>query len=1065
MAGGMSEAQWELLALDTLGEIGWEPLGGAKIAPGSGERESWDELIIPHRLRDAIARINPKLSQQAIDDAVKTVLTPKSRDVCSENREVHKYLTEGIRSVVFTDVRGAEQNPTIKLIDTRDPWSNDFLAVSQVQVIEGERRRRFDIVLYLNGLPVGVIELKKAGDGQATLEDAYAQLMTYVDELPLAFRCNVVCLVADGIRARYGTAYTPFEHFAPWNVDDEGTPIPQPPAPGHDEDLAINLALHGLFRPDRFVELLNGYVAFAYADSKLIKLIAKSHQYFAVSKAVGKTIEATRSDGRAGVVWHTQGSGKSLEMEFYANQVLTHPAFGNPTILVLTDRLDLDSQLFDSFDASELLTDQPRQVATRDKLWEELSGKTVGGIVFSTLQKFGLTKAEKEAGTKYPQLSDRRNIIVIVDEAHRGHYGLLEGYAHNLRRALPLATLVAFTGTPISEPERNTQAVFGDYIDVYDLTRAVEDKATVRVFYESRLIPVDLPEGVDPELIDERADEATTGLDDSERERITQAVTVMNAVYGAPDRLRTLARDIVDHWAARSGEMRKFIGIPGKGMIVCATRDICAELYEQIIAIKPDWHSDSIERGKIKVVYSGDARDEQPIRKHVRRPSQNKAIQRRAKSDDLAQELELVIVQSMWLTGYDSPPLHTLYVDKPMRGAALMQALARVNRTFRDKQDGLLVGYAPLEGNLLEAIAEYSDRDQAARPLGHDMDEALAKVRELHEIIGNVILGGCDWRGALAAKSPRAYLNAVLGALEYLRDPQTPGNVVEAGDQSLTQRFGKEASRLARFYAVCSTSIDLRDYRDDIAFFEQVRVYLAKFEAEERRERGLAVPAEVELYLRQLTAGSIEATGVTDVYEAAGVGRPDLSQLDEAFIERMQRNRHPNLVIEALRRLIEEQKRKVTRHNIVRQQSFSDRLLELMNKHHNQQLTSAEIIAELVAMAKDLATDADRGARFSPALTSDELAFYDTVARNESAVSEMGTGVLADIARDLVKSLRNSVSVDWVSRDDVRAKLRSVIKRLLAKYGYPPDAQPEATEMVIRQMETFADEWAPQAGE
>ena len=928
---------------------------------------------------------------------------------------------------------------------------------------EGERRRRFDIVLYLNGLPVGVVELKKAGDAQATLDDAHAQLMTYVDELPIAFRCNVACIVTDGISARYGTAFTPFEHFAPWNVDDEGEPVKQPPAPGHDEDLAINLALHGLFRPDRFIELLNGYVAFAHPENKLVKKIAKPHQYFAVSKAVGKTIEATRSDGRAGVVWHTQGSGKSLEMEFYANQVLTHPAFGNPTILVLTDRLDLDSQLFDAFDASELLTDHPKQVATRDALWAELSGKTVGGIIFSTLQKFGLTKAEKEAGVKYPLLSDRRNIIVIVDEAHRGHYGLLEGYAYNLRRALPHATLVAFTGTPISEPERNTQAVFGTYIDVYDLTRAVEDKATLRVFYESRLIAVDLPEGVDPELIDERADEATTGLDDSERERVTQAVTAMNAVYGAPDRLRTLARDIVDHWEARSGEMRKFIGLPGKGMIVCATRDICADLYEQIIAIKPDWHSDFIDRGKIKVVISGDASDKGLKRKHIRRPSQNKAIQLRAKSDDPDEELELVIVQSMWLTGYDSPPLHTLYVDKPMRGAALMQALARVNRTFRDKQDGLLVGYAPLEGNLLEAIAEYTARDQLTRPLGHDLDEALAKVRELHGIVGNVILDGYDWRGALAAKSPRAYLNAILGALEYLRSPQTPGNVVEQGELTLVDRFRKEAGRLARFYALCSTSTDLRGYRDDIAFFEAVRVHMAKFDAEERRERGLSVPPEVELYLRQLTAGSIEARGVTDVYEVAGVGRPDLSQLDEAFIAKMQRNRHPNLVIEALRRLIEEQKRKVTRHNIVRQKSFSDRLLELMNRYTNQQLTSAEIIAELVALAKDLAADGDRGAQFSPALTLDELAFYNAVAQNESAVTEMGTGVLADIARDLVKSLRNSVSVDWVSRDDVRAKLRSTIKRLLAKYGYPPDAQPEATELVIRQMETFADEWAPMA--
>ena len=576
----------------------------------------------------------------------------------------------------------------------------------------------------------------------------------------------------------------------------------------------------------------------------------------------------------------------------------------------------------------------------------------------------------------------------------------------------------------------------------------------------ARLIKVSLPEDVDPELIDERADEVTTGLDESERERITQSVLIMNEVYGAPDRLEKLARDIVEHWEARSEQMKKFIGIPGKGMIVCATRDICAALYEQIIAIKPDWHSDAIDRGKIKVVISGDASDKGLKAQHIRRPSANKTIQLRAKSEDPDEELELVIVQSMWLTGYDSPPLHTLYVDRPMRGAALMQALARVNRTFRGKQDGLLVGYAPLTENLYAALAEYTKRDQETKPLGHEIERALSMVRELHGIVCEM-LTGYDWRSALAGRTTNPYLTAVLGTLEYLRSPATPGNQVPDDEPSLADRFRQQAARLARFYAVCSTSIDLRDYRDDIAFFEDVRVQMAKFDAEERRARGLSVPADVELYLRQLTAGAIEAGGVTDIYAEAGVGNPDLSHLDAAFIEKMQRAEHPHLVIEALRRLVEEQMRKVTRHNIVRQQSFSDRLQELMNKYTNQQLTSAEIIAEVIAMARQVAADADRGSEFTPTLTPDELAFYDAVAENESALTEMGSGVLADIARDLVRSLRRNVTVDWVSRDDVRAKLRSTIKRLLAKYGYPPDAQLEAIKLVIQQMETFADEWAP----
>jgi type I restriction enzyme R subunit len=1055
----MGESHWEAFAMDTLGELAWRTAEGKAIAPGSGERESWDELIIPHRVRHAIARINPQLPPSAVDEALNIVLTAKSRDARGENRQVHEYLTKGIRSVVYTDAYGAEQNPTIYLLDRRDPYANDFLAVNQVTVIDGDHKRRFDIMLYVNGMPLGIIELKNAGSKDADLKAAHAQLVTYVEELPLAFRCNVACVVSDGITARCGTAFTTFEHFAPWNVDEQGEPIPQPPA--IDEDLPLCLILHGLFEHGRFIELLNGYVAFARSDNGLIKRLAKPHQYFAVSKAVDKTIEAVRSDGHAGVVWHTQGSGKSLEMELYANQVLTHPSLGNPTIVVLTDRTDLDDQLYDTFEASELLPDEPHQAATRDELRTELANRQSGGIIFTTLQKFGRTKAERDAGESHPLLSDRRNIIVIVDEAHRSHYDDLNGYARHLRDALPHATMIAFTGTPISTAERDTQQVFGDYIDVYDLTRAVDDGATVPVFYESRLIPVDLPAGVDPALIDERADEATAGLDDSERERIQQAVAVMNALYGAPDRLRVLASDLVEHWEARSREMRKFIEIPGKGMIVCATREICAKLYEQIIGIRPDWHHNDIHKGKIKVVYTGGPTDPAEIRKHMRRPSQNKVIQRRAKDPD--DEFELVIVQSMWLTGFDSPPLHTMYVDKPMRGAALMQALARVNRTFRGKKDGLLVGYAPLTENLYAALAEYTANDQTTKPLGRDIDAALAKVNDLLSVIGDVILAGYDWRGMRAVRSARAYREAVLGAVNYLRDPGHPENQTGDDELTLAERFRAASAQLARFYALCSSSGALAGYREDIAFFEEIRVWMAKFDAEDRKARGLSVPADVELYLRQLTAGAVEAGSVTDIYAAAGIGRPDLSHLDEVFIKRMQEAKNPHLAIEALRRLVELEMRKVTRHNVVRQQSFSDRLRGLMTQYTNQHLTAAQIIAELVAIAKEVSADADRGSEFRPPLNGDELAFYDAVAQNESAVAEMGTGVLADIARDLVRVLRRDVTTDWVSRDDVRAKIRSTIKRLLARYGYPPDAQPGATELVLRQMETFAEEWSPDA--
>jgi type I restriction enzyme, R subunit len=1055
---GYNEADLEHDILEILGELGWEPLEGKQIAKGSGERESWSELIIPDRLRDAVARINPGLPSSSINEVVDLVLSPRSQDSRSENFRIHEYLTGGIRGIGFTDEYGAEQNPTVYLIDCADPYRNDFLAVRQVTVADGDTRRRFDVVLYVNGLPVAIFELKKAGDERATPETAHAQLMAYVRDVWQAFRCNVVCLASDGLRARFGTAFTPYNHFAPWNVDDGGEPIKQPAPTWEESELA--LTLQGLFDPRRFVELLDGYVAFAQSDDGLLKRVAKPHQYFAVSRAIDKTVEAVRSNGKAGVVWHTQGSGKSMEMELYSNQVLKHPSLGNPTIVVITDRTDLDDQLFDGFNASELLPEKPVPVTSRDHLRTELTNRRTGGIYFTTLQKFSRTKNEKDAGKAHPLLSDRRNIIVIVDEAHRSHYDSLNGYARHLRDALPYATMIAFTGTPISGAERDTRQVFGGYIDIYDLTRAVTDGATVPVYYESRLIPVSLPAGTDPEDLDEEADKATKDLDDSERRQVEQAAAALNAVYGAPARLEKLAADIVEHWEARSGSLKEFIDARGKGMIVCSTREICANLYQQIIGLRSGWHSDAVDKGKIKVIYSTTNDDPEHIRKHRLRPSQHKTIQQRMKDAD--DELELIIVKDMLLTGFDAPPLHTLYLDRSMRGAQLMQTLARVNRTFRNKQDGLMVGYAPLHENLLAALAEYTGDDQQTKPMGRDLDDALAKVRDLVDVLGNTLLAGYPWREKLQSKSPKAYRDTALGATNYLRDPKNPLNqVTDPAEPTLKERFTTQASRLARFYALCASSGELNDVRDDIAFFRDVRVWVVKFDAAERQADGKPIPADVELYLKQLTAGAIEAGDVTDLFTAAGLERPDLSHLDEAYVKRMQEAKNPALAIEALRRLVQQEMRKVTKHNVVRQQSFSDRLIALMRKYTNQNLTAAEIIAELVAMAKEVAADADRGNLFDPNLSIDELAFYDAVAAKDSVKALMGEGKLADIARDLVKAVQNSLSTDWTARDDVQAKLRSTIKRLLAKHGYPPDEEKDAIEKVIRQLETFADVWSP----
>ncbi|WP_280208224.1 type I restriction endonuclease subunit R [Nocardia cyriacigeorgica] len=1064
--------------LDILSELSWEPLAGKRIAKGSGERESWEELVIPHRLREAIKQINPELPESSAQDVVDLVLSPESLSLEAENSRIHGYLTDGIR-VSYVDEFGAEQNPTVRLIDRTDPYRNNFLAVNQVTMRDGDEKCRFDVVLYVNGLPLALIELKTMSDPRATVETGYGQLMRYRRQVWKAFRCNVICLASDGVLARYGTAFTPYNHFAPWNVDADGKPIPQP-APEWEQS-ELSLALYGLFEPQRFIEILTGYVAFSQDDKGRTKRIAKPHQYFAVTKAVDKTIEAVRSNGKAGVVWHTQGSGKSMEMELYANQVMRHPALGNPTIVVITDRTDLDDQLFEGFQASELLSEGPTQVSSREELRTALSNRRTGGIYFTTLQKFGRTKQEKEAGRHHPLLSDRRNIIAIVDEAHRSHYDDIRGYARHLRDALPYATMIAFTGTPISKDDRDTQAVFGEYIDIYDLTRAVRDGATVPVYYESRLIPVHLPTGVDAEQLDEAADKVTEGLDDAERKQVEQAVTALNAVYGAPGRLDKLAADIVAHWETRSGAMKEFIGAPGKGMIVCGTREICADLYQRIVALRPEWRGDGPNAGKIKVVYSTKADDKpkatdhpaeiarkERLLEHRLRPSEHKTIQRRMKNVD--DDLELIIVKDMLITGFDAPPLHTLYLDRRMRGAQLMQTLARVNRTFRNKQDGLMVGYAPLHDNLLEALAEYTDTDQQEKPIGRETELALAAVRDTVGVLCE-LLSGYDWRGKLSGGGPTAYRDAVWGSANYLRDPQHPGNQVDDPDEpTLRERFSREASRLARFYALCRTSGDLNGLRDDIGFFHEVRVCMAKFDAAERQSEGGTVPADVELMLKHLTAGAIEAGEVTDLFAAAGLERPNLANLDESYVKHLQDARNPALAIEALRRLVQQEMRKVTKHNVVRRQSFSDRLIDLMGKYTKQQISATEVIAKLIEMAKEVSADADRGKKFEPPLDHAQLAFYDAVAAKGTVAALMGGGdaakgeeKLAKIARDLVREVRKNLSQDWISRDDVQAKLRSIIKRLLAKHGYPPEEEREAIDQVLKQLDTFADEWAPDA--
>ncbi|MFJ5305699.1 type I restriction endonuclease subunit R [Streptomyces sp. NPDC088350] len=1065
-----SEKDWEHIALDQLGEFGWLHIDGKDLGPAHGQRKAWDDLVLYPRLRTAIATRYPHLPEPAVTAAIDELLKPPPGSDIRQNWLFYRRLTFDAVKVSYKDaLTETEKHETVRVVDFANPHGNDLVAASQVRV-KGIREREFvfDIVLYVNGLPLAVIELKKAS-GPDDARKAYDQIQNYRRELRPdgVFRTLLLSVASDGITARLGTPFTPWQHMAPWHADEDGTLLRKSE---WRDGRALERMIQGPLEPGRFLDLIGSYLSYSAegtgGDVDTVKL-AKAHQYFAVREAVAATESAVATDGRAGVVWHTQGAGKSEEMLFYTGKVAGTPELSNPTIVLLTDRIDLDGQLFTTFAKSHSLhriVGEPEKAENSKQLKELLTrNESGGGVVFSTLQKFRISKAEREAGARHPVISTRRDIIVVVDEAHRSHYDFEDGFARHLRDALPNATFLAFTGTPIDNVTGNTEAVFGPTIHTYDLTQAVDDGATVPVYYEAILhkvkLKVSLPEDVDLDDLDAQAEGLVEGLSDAEQARARRRFASFEDLIGAHERIEELAATVLNHWDVRRREMIKLTGRPGKGMIVCSSRAIAARLFNALARRRPEWVGERDKKsglypddtGKIRVVFTGNAgHDNAEVADYVRTPAQLKRIQKRVVDKEQDDELELVIVQSLWLTGFDAPPLHTLYLDRRMRGAALMQAIARVNRTWGEKPSGLVVDFLGVAQDITAALGEYSAPDQENQTIGAPIEEACVSVRRMHQRIGDV-LRHCPWRATLDS---HGYKEALYDVLEFLEEAEPD---LEPGKPTRLQRFMHFGRLLSRSFSLCATHPDVQDLLPDIRFYAAVRTSREKITVDDRYSDGLATAADVNRLIEQLNAEAVAADGVVDIYDAAGLTKPDLSHLGEDVIHRMKASRHPNLAIEALRRAIKKEIRDSHPGNVVRQRTFTEKMQEVMNRYHNGLLTSAEVMDLLVDLARTISADRARAEELG--LTEDELAFYDAVAANPSAL-EMGEGVLSEIAHKLCELVRKDVTVDWRVKGQARDRIRGKVKLLLRLYGYPPDKAPDAIDRVLKQTEVKAEEWA-----
>ena len=1035
---GITESLVEQAALAWLESVGWAVSHGPDIGPDTSrsERTDYGEVALEQRVRDALARLNPDLPAATLEDAFRKLTRPEGTTLETHNRAFHRMVVDGV-TVEHRTNDGRTQGAQARVIDFDDPANNDWLAVNQFTVVENKNNRRPDIALFVNGLPLGMIELKNPADEDATIWTAWRQLQTYKAELPTLFAMNAALIVSDGVEARIGTLTAGREWFKPWRMIS-GETLATPHLP------QLQVMLEGACEPSRFLALIRDFIVFEDDGSgALVKKVAGYHQFHAVEVAVAETLRAAElsqaaerleeeavrqepGDRRIGVIWHTQGSGKSLSMAFYAGRIIRERAMANPTIVVLTDRNDLDDQLFGTFSrCQELLRQPPVQAASRADLRAKLAVDS-GGVVFTTIQKF----FPEEKGDTHPALSQRRNIVVIADEAHRSQYDFIDGFARHMRDALPNASFVGFTGTPIELRDANTRAVFGDYISIYDIQRAVEDEATVPIYYESRLAKLDIDEIVRP-TIDPEFEEATEGEEVERKEKLKTRWAQLEAIVGAEKRLRLVAQDIVTHFEQR------LEALDGKAMVVCMSRRICVTLYRELVRLRPDWHHEDDDKGNLKVVMTGGATDPPDWQPLIRNKTRREALAKRFRNVD--DPLRMVLVRDMWLTGFDAPSLHTMYVDKPMRGHGLMQAIARVNRVFKDKPGGLVVDYLGLAHELKRALATYTESGGTGKT-ALDQEEAVAVMLEKYEICCG-LFHGFD-RSKWTTGTPQERLSLLPGAQEYI----------------LAQENGKDrcvqsVRELSQAFALAVPHEDALRICDDVAFFQAVRSVLAK-----RAPADTRTEEELDHAVRQIISRAVASEGVIDIFAAAGLEKPDISILSEEFLAEVRGMPQRNLAVELLQKLLKGEVATRRRKNVVQARSFAQMLEQTLRRYQNRSIEAAQVIEELIQLARELREADVRGEKLG--LSEDELAFYDALGTNDSAVQVLGDKTLRAIAQELVETVRGNIAIDWTLRENVRANLRRLVKRTLRRHGYPPDKQEKATRTVLEQAEVLSAEWA-----